>query len=75
MRVSVVEGDSGRGYRVLFNGIDITKLCVMADEEAGEVHVHIRDGDGRLIVDRERKTVLIGSLLGRVKVRKAESDG
>ena len=53
MRMSARVGDHGYvrdrgGLTVLLNE-EVVKDCVVADEEAGYVITHVRDGKGRLV--------------------------
>ena len=76
MRISVDRDDPGYRkvfipiYDVFLNGNLITGICVTADEEKGEVIVHIRDSKGFLL--RKGNEIYKTRLKGDVKIKYKE---
>lgn len=74
MRISVNSDDPGydnfkkmgRG-KVFLDGAEVERATT-ADEEQGFVTHALSDERGRLLVDKSTKTVLLGTLLGVVKI-------
>ncbi len=77
-RYSVREDDQGHanfkrygrdGFKsITVDGVDILDRCIMADEEAGEVLVHIRNDAGEFFVNEEGKDTAQEVLKGKVIV-------
>lgn len=68
MRISVDSNDPGfirghRRYKVYLNGEE-QRYCITADEEKGEVIVHIKGPDGNFLIDGDefKRAVLYGTV-------------
>lgn len=72
MRISCKSGDPGYDpmavghYRILLDGIDITKCCYIADEELGKVWCYSLSAKGE--VKRLEGKLVTEMLFGNVKV-------
>lgn len=55
-------------WRVTLDGVEVAKDCVRADEELGEVELHVRDKYGNFVIDTEKMTCRTEVRKGRVVV-------
>lgn len=59
----------GAAYQVFLNGIDVTRLCAYADDEAGVVRLMEHGPDGGVRTDRHGKPHTF-QVTGEVELRK-----
>jgi predicted transcriptional regulator len=68
MQVRANESQEKRGFileDVTLNGVSVYRDAFFADTETGEVHVWVRDTDGKILKDKDgslQKTVLKGTV-------------
>ena len=79
MRKSVKKDDKGydpnaaMNYEVWLNGLKVDD-CFTADEESGEVWVHVKDNEGRLVLDLEKNEIKSKCLKGKVEIKGAKNE-
>jgi hypothetical protein len=52
-KVGVVHAGTREGQlaRCTVNGVDVTDVCVAADDQTGWAQVYVKDGEGRFVID------------------------
>lgn len=61
----------GSACQVIFNGVDLGETAIMADEELGEIIVHMVDPQGNYVVENDMFVPV--TLHGKVEIRKVDA--
>ena len=54
---------------VFLDGIDVSEVCTMADDELGEVELYCRDEEGRFVENDARDGIKRETRHGEVRIR------